>query len=393
VVRYVHPFPARMAPRIAVNAVKALAAPGVVLDPMCGSGTTLDAAARAGHRAVGFDLDPLAVLVSRVATSRLVGNTLRDAADEVVAEAQALRLGSIELPWVDKDAETSDFVRYWFAAKQRNALRRLACILYDLRGPTADALRVAMSRIIITKDAGASLARDVSHSRPHRVADSTNFDVLRGFRLSAERIADYLDDHEHDGSVTVAQRDARRLPPRLRHAVDLVVSSPPYLNAIDYMRGHRLSLVWLGYTVGGLRQLRSGSVGSERAPDKDAATATGRAILGRGYPRWESLPGRFGSMLERYAIDVAKLLSEIADALKNSGHAVLVVGDSSIGGYFVPNSKIVVGAAEAAGLRLTKRRSRDLPNAHRYLPPPTSAGSSDLDKRMRREVVLTFAKS
>ena len=50
-------------------------------------------------------------------------------------------------------------------------------------------------------------------------------------------------------------------------SIDMVITSPPYLNAIDYLRGHRLSLVWLGHQLSGLRMIRSGSVGAERGPD------------------------------------------------------------------------------------------------------------------------------
>ena len=43
-----------------------------------------------------------------------------------------------------------------------------------------------------------------------------------------------------------------------------MVTSPPYLNAIDYMRGHKMSLVWMGWTIGALRDVRGEAVGVER---------------------------------------------------------------------------------------------------------------------------------
>jgi DNA modification methylase len=49
-----------------------------------------------------------------------------------------------------------------------------------------------------------------------------------------------------------------------RNSVDAVLTSPPYLNAIDYMRGHRMSLVWLGHSLTELRHIRSNSIGAER---------------------------------------------------------------------------------------------------------------------------------
>ena len=49
------------------------------------------------------------------------------------------------------------------------------------RGPLNNALKLAISRTIITKKVGASLAWDVSHSRPHKVKTDNDYDVLAGF--------------------------------------------------------------------------------------------------------------------------------------------------------------------------------------------------------------------
>ena len=64
--RPLHPFPARMAPEIAFEALSSLPEGSLVLDPMCGSGTVLQQSLIHGHQAIGFDKDPLAVLISRV---------------------------------------------------------------------------------------------------------------------------------------------------------------------------------------------------------------------------------------------------------------------------------------------------------------------------------------
>ena len=63
---WAHPFPARMPISVAEHLIKGTSTPGaVVLDPMAGSGTTLIAALRLGRHAIGFDRDPLAVLIAR----------------------------------------------------------------------------------------------------------------------------------------------------------------------------------------------------------------------------------------------------------------------------------------------------------------------------------------
>jgi DNA modification methylase len=76
----IHPFPARMGSEIAFNAIKDLPPNSKILDPMSGSGTVLRVATEAGHKAVGFDLDPLSVLMARVWTTPLAANSLSTAA-------------------------------------------------------------------------------------------------------------------------------------------------------------------------------------------------------------------------------------------------------------------------------------------------------------------------
>ncbi len=69
-IRPIHPFPARMAPDLAISELTSLKRGSVVLDPMAGSGTVLRQASENGLTAIGFDVDPMAVLISRVARRR-----------------------------------------------------------------------------------------------------------------------------------------------------------------------------------------------------------------------------------------------------------------------------------------------------------------------------------
>ena len=244
----VHPFPARMAPDVALAALNDLEAGSSVLDPLAGSGTVLRAASDRGLEAFGADLDPLAVLMSRVWTTPLAPSDLVEAAERTVSSAQ--RFKAPELPWIDTDPATIAFIDYWFAELQRAELRRLARVLADAEaGPTTDALKLALSRIIVTKDRGASLARDVSHSRPHRVALSNDYPTYEGFIRAARQIGAALAAEPPAGNVDIRLGDTRSLSWVDDDSIDAIVTSPPYLNAIDYIRGHRLALVWLGFSV------------------------------------------------------------------------------------------------------------------------------------------------
>lgn len=383
-----HPFPARMAPDLALTSV-AGPEPGPVLDPMCGSGMVLKAALQAGTPAIGFDLDPLAVLMSRVWTTRLPED-LRGAAAAAVEEAQLLRRPS--LAWLDDDEETLNFVDFWFGPSQQHDLRKLAAVLHDRSdSATREALRLALSRTIVAKSRGASLASDVSHSRPHRTRVVNDYDVFAGFQHAAAAIERSLASSPTELEASVEVGDARKLVDVPDNSIGLVVTSPPYLNAIDYLRGHRLALVWLGHRIGDLRGLRSASVGAERALEANFPRSQFDVLLGG--LRLDGYDSRLAGMLERYIVDLAQVMSEAHRVLRPGGRAVFVVGNSTIRGRFVDNATFAVATAERQGLRLLDRSERDLPPSRRYLPPPSHRGSDEhLAKRMRTEAVIRLEK-
>lgn len=386
----IHPFPARMAPEIALAECEKLPSKSLVLDPMCGSGTTLRMAIESGIQAIGSDLDPMAVLIAGVNTTPIDAEEAMKAAMQVVQEAEKLVLEDIYLPWIDDDPETQKFIEFWFARKQINDLRRLMMIIsYDYGGSTQAFLKVAVSRLIITKEKGASLARDTSHSRPHRVTLTNEYAVFPNFIKSTKLLASRLPS-SNTGSAIVSRADARNLHvPDAQ--VDMVITSPPYLNAIDYMRGHKLALVWLGYKLADLRTVRSTSIGAERRPDNAISDEVLKSLMQK-MDFYEQLASKEKGMFDRYVLDMLALMKEVSRVLKPKGSAVMVVGNSCLKGIFIKNTLAVTIAAELAGLHLVSENERELPANRRYLPPPSSENTSTLTNRMRTEAILTFGK-
>ena len=378
-----------MAPELAINYLRMLKQPSIVLDPMVGAGTVIRHAADMGNRAIGFDLDPLAVLISRVWTQPIRDQNIEATYNSVLKEVLTIDPLNINLPWVDSDHETESFINYWFGKQQQQELRRISYVIYsrslqtnnNLDLAALDVLRVALSRIIITKEQCASLARDTSHSRPHRVTTSSSYNVFNGFEKSVKIIRKRLLETPPRKAGKVNLGDARhiKLPTK---SVDLVITSPPYLNAIDYLRGHRLSLVWLGHRLSDLRDIRSNSIGAERGIDSIPTEANAIVKL---MGKVDELPSRYQGMVERYARDLLLLMHEISRVLKPASRAIFVIGNSCLRNTFIRNSEAVVKAAQISGLKLINRFERELPVRNRYLPL-TEIGS--LGKRMRTETIL-----
>ena len=387
-----------MAPEIVWSGVPTAAKAGVlsVLDPMAGSGTTVATARLLGHRALGFDTDPLAVMIARAWSKNVDGEQLLENAAMVLSNARGIAgdITQAEAYPDDADEETKEFIRYWFDPQVR---AQLAALVHSIRmvaqAPARNLLWCAFSRLIITKEAGVSLAMDVSHSRPHRSyekAPRKPFDVFfNAARYIAGR-SPFASDSAHP-RATVRSGDARALKVASK-SVDWVVTSPPYLNAIDYMRGHRLSLVWMGHKLVALRRVRSTNVGSNvLARDELPAPHIRSAMQAMGELGNHS--SRTARMLQRYVGDMDCVMRELTRVLVPAGHALLVVGDSTVRNVFVSNSGMIAALGQACGLELTSSTTRELPANRRYLPPPGRQGAGTaLGARMRNEVVLKFRK-
>ena len=149
-----------------------------------------------------------------------------------------------------------------------------------------------------------------------------------------------------------------------------------------------MSLVWLGYSLGSLRMIRSTSIGAERGPDNNSTASLFDDVRADMCDE-ASLTPKHAAMVRRYAEDIYYMMSEVSRVLKPNGRAVLVVGNSCLKGNFIKNSAGVARAGEMVGLRLACEIEREIPNKNRYLPVPTQS-SAPLGGRMRTESVLTF---
>ncbi len=385
----IHPFPARMASEIALETLRCLPPQSFVLDPMCGSGTVVRQALECGHNALGMDIDPLSILMARVWTIPMSPIIKQDFGTEIVREAETLTDDRIILPWIDNCQDTKKYIDFWFYPTQQDQIRALLSVCSRFQGQKSNLAKLALSRLIITKTRGASLAADVSHSRPHKVRIENEFNVFQEFEKSFARLHRILYKKPPPARGKIRCGNAQQLRGIRRDSVDAVITSPPYLSAIDYLRGHKLSLVWLGYSIPQLRKIRSISIG---APTKLQCQESDRVneIIAL------SVHGQLSLSLERtvkrYSYDMLNCLRQTSRVLRPNGCAVYVISNSVLSGIEVNTTNIIKETASDAGLCLEEHYTRDIPKKHRYLPPPQTA-AGQLAARMKTESVLRFQKN
>lgn len=371
---YIHPFPARMAPEIALRELRSIAPGAIVVDPMVGSGTTMHAAQVCGHHPLGFDLDPLAVRIARAECAKVSPGKLLSHGMTVLEDLNRVDRRTLKRYPEYFDYETKEFCDRWFPRYNQPILTYLSQRIRSVRDSSVrNVLEIVLSGTIVVKQSGCSFARDVAHSRPHFCVDLVPRPAEELFLKRLRRIAAIYE--KRSVSIPAPQirlGDCRQLPIKTECA-DLVITSPPYVNALDYLRGHRLSLIWLGYTVMAIRQTRARSIGSE---------AAGR-FAGGSLKRTEAIGAR-------YASDLQAMIHEISRILKVAGCFVCVVGDNKRSK--TSNANLLTDLCRREGLRVVAKRVRSIPGRRRYLPPPSAATGTPLDSRMVRETILTFSK-
>ena len=396
-----HPFAARFPYGLAGYFVDGLTQPGdTVLDPMCGSGITLLEGWLAGRDVIGVDLDPLARRQSLARTAALDPETVRVAGSEALERATTLHSGvshpadPLRLVRGGMDDATLKFLDYWFLPETQ---RELAALMLAIRAETdlsiRNLLEVVFSSTIVTKSGGVSRARDLAHTRPHRVADKQPRSALRQFEILMSRAVDAYAhvDATKVGSSNIVAGDSRR-PPLQTESVDLIVTSPPYANALDYMRAHKFSLAWLGDPIPRLSDLRGHYIGSERQSGADGG---GRTLPESVQAVVDAVSERDASkarVLNRYFHDMAAAICEMARVLRRGAAVVIVVGPSVMRDVLVPTHQCLADIATAAGLDVVGVAPRNLDRDRRMMPARNGSRSAlestGIERRMHTEYVI-----
>ena len=392
----IHPFAAKFPPQIPRLFIEELTESGdSVLDPMAGSGTTVVEALLLRREAFGFDIDPLAIRLCTVKTTWLSPQELEKEALTITEHALAARKSESRLRReleTRLDEETRAFLDYWFLPDtQLELLALILAIERTAEPPCRDFFELVFSSTIIAKTGGVSLARDLAHSRPHRDLDKNPRNAITEFRLRLAKVLKKFQTlPQRVKRVFVAERNAKDLP-LPTNSIDLIVTSPPYANAIDYMRAHKFSLVWLGHSIRTLTDLRGRYIGSEKTdhgPLVNLPRKSNAAV--------HSLAGkdpRKAKVLSKYLTEMKEVISEMNRVLKLGKAAVLVVGPSLMRETPILTHEYLAEIGESVGFRLAGIQKRRIDRNRRMLPVSFGRnGNSMIEQRMHEEYVVGLVK-
>ncbi|MFX1251753.1 MAG: DNA methyltransferase [Promethearchaeota archaeon] len=240
------PYVGRITPSFAHWLIKLYSKPKeTILDPFCGIGTIPLEADFLGRNAIGNDLNPYAWTITK-------GKFDRQSIDE--------HLNFLKWLDLDIDAVTLDSVPAWVRAyfhddtlkeilvitdilKTERRWFLLSCLLGILHGNRPGYLSVWTGCIIPMKP------RSPSHPKFRPDKDVPEYRAVIP-RLAAKVLRMYQDAKRIPKNTPgrVLKSDARKLPLET-DSIDVIISSPPYYNTLDYLGQNKLRLYFLGYTL------------------------------------------------------------------------------------------------------------------------------------------------
>ena len=336
-----HSYPARMHATTARRLLEALAGPSsVVLDPFCGSGTVLVEARLHGLRAIGTDVNPLAIRLAQLKTRGLPTHErdeLLDAARWVQRMTTERRTERAKATQRYEDEDVRLF--------EPHVLLELDSMRWAIDRVEPPALRDDLELVFSSILTKVSRRRGDSgvYLEARRLAPGF---CARMLVSRAEELAEQLQDYAralppNAPLADVHADDARTLGTLGAASVDVVVSSPPYAATYDYVDHHDVRLRWLRLRIDRFARLELGARRDYARLDPRAAEA-----------RWHDELGR--------------ALAAIGRVLRPSGRAVLVLGDSAVAGRSLRALPAVTAVCAAAGLRVLAVASQERPHFHRH---------------------------
>lgn len=347
-----------------------------ILDPFVGSGTTMVEARVLKRNSLGIDHNPLARLISKAKTTPLNENKLIKSRKKIKHLLQNKNNTKIELPeFLNRD--------FWF---DKAATRGIAIIKKEIEKfdrDIADFFTVVLSETIhkVSKVAeGQVLAASRKNHQKHRRfnVNQVKQKFLEQLDIEIPKILYYSKQISRKNFSKIIGDNAEKI--KTNRKINMIIASPPYINAHHYIWMHKLRLLQLGLVDDKSRlELMRKEIGTESvdyrgidSPPKIGINSLDQKIKEIYQGKYYKAAGRNNAIRTvstyQYFIKMKNHFSCAYDLLDKKSVYCLVVGDNTICGVNIPTSEYLSQIAKSVGFKeklqyeiLLKRRTLNMP--------------------------------
>jgi len=387
--------------------LQTMASGATVFDPFVGSGTVLTEAMRCGTNFVGFDINPLAVLASKVKAGPFYVAALQDKATTLTSRIASDSRKQVEasFPGMDKWFSTEiaiELSKIRRAIRQEPALwaRRFFWLTLAELSRQASNSRTSTFKLHIRDASDKPLSFEEVCPRYENILESN----ISAYIEQAAVLSDKLSKGTYQPTVKIKAHDSAtpcRLP-ELNKMIDIMVTSPPYgdnTTTVPYGQFSYLSLQWIDLSdidqslsediLCTTHEIDARSLGGSirRADEKAQSLEEKTSSFWSLYQKLGSESRTLGhaKRMAAFTYDLAKSIEITSGYIKPMGYAVWTLGNRNTGGHVVPLADIVAECFSYHGLIEVARIGRDIP--YKRMPK-----KNNISATMTEEITLILRK-
>ncbi len=348
-----HPYPAKFIPQIPNALIQELSSVGdTVLDPFCGSGTTLVEALLLKRYAVGIDANPLACLIASAKTTRVTSNELEqlnqllERSNEIATQQLYRSLPlfpNLIFDTLPRSRPNFDGLDFWFDSYVIDELSVLKALCLALESEAACQIALtAFSSIIVAVSRQDSDTRYVRREKSIQPGDTIQR-FIRALSSAINKAAEFAELTEPFYTRKIVYSNVLEEPSV--GLIDLVVCSPPYPNAYSYHLYHRTRMLWLDMDQPSFKKVEIGS--HRKYSNKSNAAANA----------------------DTFRDELRQILTWLRKSLRLGGYACFVIGDSILKGKVIQNDQLLMEVAKETGYSIEANLTRRLHDGKKSFNP------------------------
>jgi len=359
----IHPYPATFIPQYPRIFIKHNTTnKSKILDPMCGAGTTLIESCIQKKYCTGIDIDPVAILTSKVSTTPIENEQLNlfqnSFLKELTSSKNSKALASVELP---NEKEYPNY-KLWFREETLQELLFIKQKIFEIEDENLRNLaKLSLSNII--KLVSNADPRDIFPERDLKNPVREKKDVLKEFSFTLDKIIRkvklFSNKVNYKNYGEVIQSDVREPDLLKKEEYDLVCTSPPYAYAIDYARVHQLSTLLFIMDNEELRKHRKRYIGRDRiSTTEKLGEFIGFESTKNELTTLYDSDKKYALVAYNYFKDMNSVTQNVFSYLKEGGKLVYIVGNSNIKKTDIEVHKVYKEICKHAGFKFIKQLER-----------------------------------